>query len=1707
MTSEDALALKSPARLFAAQAARTPHAVALECGGETLTYAQLDARVDRVASLLRSHGAGPERLVALSFRRSPTLVTALLAVARTGAAYLPIDPAHPAERIAAVLHDAAPALLLTEPGSSIAVTRPAADGLSELRVRRLALDEDGQAWDGDVVLATGEQPEDSAAARPAAVFAENIAYVLYTSGSTGRPKGVAVTFGNIANLLHSFIERLRLSAADRFLAVTTVGFDIAALEMFVPLLSGAVLVLATDEEQRDPDRLARVVERRGVTVLQATPALWQALLEAGPVDLSGVRALVGGEALQPKLARDLYRRSRELTNLYGPTETTVWSTAMALDAERHLDRPPLGEPVQDTLLYVLDAGLRPVPAGESGELYIAGAGVARGYRDRPGLTAARFVADPFGPPGTRMYRTGDLVRLGASGELEFLGRSDFQVKIRGFRVELGEVEAVVVEAPDVARAVAMVREDRPGDRRLVAYAVASPGRRADPVALRRAVAGKLPDHMVPSVVVALDELPLTPNGKVDRAALPVPDYGAATLGGVPRDAREEALCGLFSEVLGVPEVGTRDSFFDLGGHSLLATRLIARIRSRLGSDLSVRDLFDHPTVEGVVGRLSAPADPRPALTPGARPEPLPLAYAQRRMWFLNRLDGRTATYTMPLALSLRGPLNRDALRHALADLVARHESLRTVFPAVGGEPRQQILTAERARPPLTVAEPGDPAEATRLRRAFLREGFDVTTELPLRAMLLALAPEEHVLLLAVHHIACDGWSLAPLARDLLDAYAARTRDRPPAEPPLPVQYADYALWQRRLLGAADDGDSILARQLDYWRKALQGMPEQLELPYDRPRPPRASYRGATSTLRLDAGRYSDLLRLSRASGGTVFMAVQSLVAALLTRLGAGTDIPLGSPVAGRTDERLDSLVGFFANTLVLRTDTSGDPTFRELLERVRDADLDAFGHQDLPFESLVEALAPSRSTARHPLFQVLVVSQNNERASFALSGLDVELDSSPLDVARFDLAYSIDERFTADGDPAGLDVAVEYATDLFEPVTIERLNGYLLRLLDAVLAEPGTPLSRLDILSAEERGHLLAASSATGHETSGASLPKLVDDQVARTPDAVAVVYEEQSVTYAELNGRANRMARMLIAAGIGPEETVALLMPRSVDLLVALLGVVKAGAAYLPVDPDYPTERIAYMLRDTAPRRILTTARMAARVPEGTAGAVVVDTEDVVRMLASQRDDDITDTDRTAPLLPGHPLYVIYTSGSTGRPKGVVFPSEALVNLLGWHAEALGGGPGTTTAQFASLSFDAATQEIFSALTSGKVLAVPRDEVRRDFGQLAHWLADHRINELIAPAPVLEGLAETVHELNLPLPDLVHVVQGGEALTVRSALRDLCAPGTGRTLHNHYGPSETHAATSYTLSRDAIGTTTTVPIGSPVWNTRTYVLDTSLRPVPTGVPGELYIAGRQVARGYLKRPGLTAARFVADPYGPPGARMYRTGDSVRLRADGELEFLGRTDFQVKIRGFRIELGEVEAAVARSPEVAQAIAVVREDRPGDRRLVAYVVARAGHLVEQAALRRAVADSLPDFMVPFVVVVDCMPLTANGKVDRRALPAPDYSAATAATGGGVPRDAQEVALCSLFADILGVQEVGTRDNFFDLGGHSLLATRLIARIRSELERDLSVRDLFDHPTVEGIALRLTEFTAPRPALRRMRSLAVVNTADHLPSERD
>ncbi|MEU9379302.1 amino acid adenylation domain-containing protein [Streptomyces sp. NPDC048255] len=1629
-TARDVPAQTLP-QLFEAQAARTPDAVAVIQGDEQLSYAELNARANRMARYLIGHGVGPEQLVALSLPRSVDWITAVLGAWKAGAAYLPVDRQYPADRVAYMMEDSAPALTLSA---------PVPEG-------ELAAFTTGNVTDGE---------------RVAPLDVGHPAYVIYTSGSTGRPKGVVMPHRSAASMAATHIDTLGVGPRSRVFQAVSTNFDPSVGDVLMALLSGAALVLPPG--QLVGDELAAALEEQAAThvmmsasVLATLPAVGLPLLET---------VVTGGEVCPPEvIAR--WDAGRRLINAYGPTEAAVVSTFSApLTADGGV--PPIGAPVANTRAYVLDSALRPVAPGVPGDLYLAGGQLARGYLRRAGLTAERFVADPFGEPGARMYATGDLARWRADGVLEFVGRSDEQVKIRGFRIELGEVEAVLSALPGVAQATVTVREDRPGDKRLVGYAVPVEGRQLSAAQLRSGAALRLPDHMVPGAFVLLDRLPLTPNGKLDKKALPAPDLTALTAGRSAQTPQEEILCGLFAEVLKLPRVGAEGNFFELGGHSLLATRLVSRIRSTLGAELEIRELFEHPTPAALAGRLDTAAAARKALVPQPRPDVVPLSFAQRRQWIINRFEEHAASYNIPFLVRLAGDVDREALRAALTDVAGRHETLRTVFPEADGKPLRTPVDLSVDGVELTVVET-DEASLPAALTAEVSRGFDLLTDLPFRATLFELAGSgEVVLSLVLHHVAADGWSMAPLARDLSVAYAARLRAEAPQWTPLPVQYADFALWQQDVLGSEDDPESAISRQLAFWKETLTGLPEELQLPVDRNRPAIASFRGDTLEIRLDAALHRELTLLARGSRASVFMVVQAAITLLLSRLGAGEDIVLGTPVAGRTDEALDDLVGFFVNTLVLRTDVSGDPTFRELVARVREADLAAYAHQDVPFERLVEVLNPERSLARHPLFQVMLSMQNNVEPEVDLPGLDVVLQPVDTGTSKFDLYFELAEQFAADGSADGIVGAIRYGTDLFDRQSVARLGTLLGQLLAAVTTTPDAPSSTIEILGAAERSLLLDEWNDTAVPVTTGSLPELFEAQVRRTPEHTAVVSAGTEVTYAQLNARANRLARLLIDEGVGPEQYVAVALPRTVELLVAVLAVLKAGAAYLPVDPGYPAERIRFMLADAAPAAVLTTTD---GVPEELTEAIpriLLDDAAVGARTAALADTDPDPSERHAPLYADCPAYVIYTSGSTGTPKGVITTHRDVAHLAldsRWR-----GGNHDRVLLHSPHTFDASTYEMWvPLLNGGQSVMLPPGEFDADVLRAA--LEEGKVSALWLTSGLFSLMAK---EAPGSFAHVREVWAGGDIVSP-AAVRGLLTTHPHLTVVNGYGPTETTTfATSHRMSEPP-EEGHVLPIGRPLDNTRIYVLDDALRPVPVGVAGELYIGGAGLARGYLDRRALTSERFVADPFGAAGARMYRTGDRARWNAQGSVEFLGRADDQVKLRGFRIELGEIETALARHAAVHQAVAIVREDTPGDQRLVVYVTLRPEGTAEAAELRQYVTESLPEYMVPSAVVVLAeLPLTANGKVDRRALPLPAYGGDSNRRGASTPR---EETLCKLFAEALGLPQVWMDDNFFDLGGHSLLATELAARIRVAFGVELTIRSLFEAPTVARLTERM------------------------------
>ncbi|MFI1416126.1 amino acid adenylation domain-containing protein [Streptomyces sp. NPDC020707] len=1607
---------------FRAWAARTPDATALVSRRNTLPYGELDARSDVLARGLVSRGVGCESRVGLCLPRGVEMVVAMLAVWKAGGAYVPLDPEYPSDRLLFMVADSGAELVL----------------VTEETAGRLSADVE-TALVGELATGSGELSD---------VTSDQLAYVIYTSGSTGRPKGVAVEHAAVANLASAMGPVLGVGPGLTALQFASFSFDAAVLDVAVTLAAGGTLAIATTEERQDPSALTAMVEAAGVAVASVVPSLLGALEPKSVVGVSNW--VLGAERLEAGLAAR-WREGARVWNTYGPTEATVISTAVLLEEGiTGEDVPPaIGRPLPNVRTYVLDGFLRPVPVGVAGELYIAGAGLARGYIGRSDLTAERFVACPFGDGTGRMYRTGDVARWTSDGQLEFVGRADAQVKIRGFRVELGEVEAVLAAHGRVERAVVLAR-----DGRLIGYAVGD----ADAETLRAFAATRLPEYMVPSAVVVLDAFPLTVNGKIDRSALPAPDLGAGGSRG-PETPVEEALCALFAELLGVEQVGAEESFFALGGDSLLVMRLIARMRAELDVSVGVREVFADPTVAGVARLVDrAGAAPGVPLRRRERPERVPLSFAQQRMWFFNLIEGAdgdsegAAAYNQPFALRLLGRPDVAALEAALGDVAERHESLRTVFPDVEGVPYQEIREGAEGRPRLRVIEAG-----ARWREAMAEEtgrGFDLGAELPWRTCLLKVAEEEWVLLLVSHHIASDGWSMGVLARDLRTAYRSRHGGRPPEWEPLPVQYADYALWQREVLGELDDPDSAGAGQIAHWKQALGGAPQETALPFDRPRPATPSFRSGSVPVGVDAATHARLAEVAARSGATMFMVVHAALVVLLARMGAGEDVCVGTPVAGRSDAQLEELAGFFVNTLVLRTDVSGNPSFTEILRRVRESDLSAYAHQDVPFERLVDELNPARSAARNPLFQVMLALQNLPEAQWDLDGLTVEaVPPAQAPAARFDLSLSLNERRSDSGTPAGLGGGILYSADLFDEPTVRRFAERLARVLEQASADPHVRLGALEVLDEAERSAVVEEWNATAREVDASMVVERFRGWAVRTPDTAALWFSDRPLSYGELDVRSDALARGLIARGVGRESRVGLCLPRGAEMVVAMLAVWKAGGAYVPLDPEYPSDRLLFMVADSGAELVLVTEetadRLSADVETALVGELGVDSGVLPEVVGGQL------------------AYVIYTSGSTGRPKGVAVEHAAVANLASAMGPVLGVGPGLTALQFASFSFDAAVLDVAVTLAAGGTLAIASPDERLDGAALARMVEAAGVEVASVVPSLLRALEPT------SVAGVGNWVLGAERLDAGLAARWRA----GARLWNTYGPTEATVITTAVLLEEGItGEDAPPAVGRPLPNVRTYVLDAYLRPVPAGVTGELYIAGSGLARGYVNRPELTAERFVPCPFGT-GERMYRTGDLVRWLPDGDgnLAFVGRADSQVKIRGFRVELGEVEAVLTAHPDVRTAIATVREDRPGNPRLVAYVLPAdpaGGQGVETGSVREHAATRLPDYMVPSVVVVlDALPLTVNGKIDHGALPVPELDDGTL---GVRPRTETEELLCALFAEVLGIDRVAADGNFFDLGGNSALAMHLAGRIRSEAGVELEMKQFFSKPTPIGAA---------------------------------
>ncbi len=1631
--------------LFEDQAARTPEAVAVGFGGEQLSYRELNGRANRLAHHLRTLGVGPEAAVAVFMERSVEMVVAILAVTKAGGFYLPLDTGYPPERLAFMLDDVGVGVLLAH--------QRLLGSLPDHAARVVCVDRESTAG----APRAGENP-------PPRGTAENLCYVMHTSGSTGRPKGVAVTHRAVVRLVRDN-DFAALGAGEVFLQFAPISFDAATLEVWGALLNGGRLVVYPPGIPA-LEELGEEIERRRVSTLWLTAGLFHQMVEAHLPRLRPLRQLLaGGDVLSVPHVRKVLRElpSVRLINGYGPTENTTFTCCQAL-APADAERPsvPIGRPIAQTAVQLVDRGLGPVPIGVPGELWITGDGLARGYFARPGLTAARFVPDPTGRG--RAYRTGDLARWLPDGRIEFLGRIDTQVKVRGVRIELGEIEVLLREHPWVRNAVVVVHGEGAEQKRLVAYVVEET--EVQPDELREMLRARVPEHMVPAAFMMLDELPLSPTGKVDRRALPAPQWEGERAGYTPpRTPVEELLAGIWAEVLGLDRIGIDDEFFELGGHSLLATRMISRIRWTLGVELALKDSFVTPVLRDLAAVVTAAREqgqsPAPPILALPRGRVFPLSFAQERLWLLEQLDPGTATYNVCGGVLLRGEIELGRLAGTFARIVRRHETLRTTF-AQGAQGPQQV-TARHLDLPLPLVDLGRlapgarQAEARRQASVVARQPFDLSRGPLLRVVVLRLEVDprmraEHLVILNLHHIISDGWSVGVLAAELGALYAGRELAHPA------VQYADFAVWQRRWFAEGD----VLSADLDYWRRRLDGVPAVLELPADRPRPPVISYRGGAVPVRLSAERIEALDELGRRRGATRFMTLLAAFQTLLGRYAGRHDVAVGCPIAGRTRVEIEPLIGFFVNTLVLRGDLSGDPPFAALLNQVRESALDAWTHQNLPFERLVEALRPTRSLVYSPLFQIVFALQNTPQQKLRLPGIEARPTAVETGITRFDLELLLS------ADAEGVSGQLRYCRDLFDDTTVRRLRDHLERLLAAVTQDPGRRLSQLPLLSAAERSQLLREwnDTATAEPEPGCVLRALAR-RAAHTPAALAVSGAGEALDYGELDRRANRIAHALQAAGVGPEVVVGILIERSPLMVAAVLAAVKAGGAYLPMDPTSPPERLAFMLADSGAALLLTRHDLRDRLRELTVPALCLDRE------------ELPATDRPPPsgVGPENLAYVIYTSGSTGRPKGTELRHAGLVNLVRGHRRAFQITAADRATLVAGPGFDASVAELWPYLIAGASLHVPDPEVVADPESLVRWLAANRITISFLPTPLAEAV------LTVPWPEstaLRLLLTGGDQLRQRPA------PHLPFTLINNYGPTENTVATTWTPVAPEGRAGGLPPIGRPLPNTGIYLLDSRLEPVPLGAAGELSIGGRGLARGYRRHPRLTAAAFVPNPFAArAGRRLYRTGDLVRYRTDGEIVFLGRIDRQVKIRGFRIEPGEIEKALVRHDAVREAVVVAGERAAetggrGELRLVAFVVPAQPGTSAVPSLAEFLRRSLPDHMVPAIFVeLPALPLNASGKVDRKSL---DARAAAAelvrdAPVELLPRSALERTLAELWQDVLGVPEVGLRDNFFDLGGHSLLLPRVQAGLRERLGCELPLVELFRHPTVSALAAHL------------------------------
>jgi surfactin family lipopeptide synthetase A len=1624
-----------------------PEEIALKFKQSQCTYLQLHKQTNQLARYLSNLGVSNEDRVAVCLEPSLEIAISLLGIFKVGGVYVPLDPSYPSERLANILAEIQPKVVITQ--------THLLPNLPVTSEHIFCIDKDWQKIQN--------LPEQNLEHE---ISPHQTAYIIYTSGTTGKPKGVMVSHSNLLHYILVAQKEYSFNAQDLMPSIARFTFSISLFELLSPLVAGGTLLILERDRILDFERMVQVLEQ--ITVIHAGPSLLRSLLtyiedkKISPQKFQSLRHVSTGGDIVPV---DILERMKkafqyaEIFVIYGCSEVSCMGCTYNVPLEKNITKSLVGQSFNNVSIRLYDESQTIVPIGTAGEIYIGGAGVAKGYLYREELTQAKFITID----GVCFYRTGDIGRFDEDGNLEILGRSDFQIKLRGIRIELNEIETFLRQAPGVKDGVVSSCELELGEKSLVAYVVLEQSGNFI-VEIRRFLMTKLPGYIVPTIFIELEALPLNMNQKLDRLALPAPTLANSVMHKTayiaPRTELEEILADIYARTLKIERIGIDDNFFELGGHSLMAAQVIYRLQEALETEISVSQLFEQPTVASLAEYLTTAKpnkdDSYLTLEASARTHlgtHFPLSSSQQQLWFLTQLEGGNVAYNIALAFKIVGTLDIAILEKSLTEIVQRHSSLRTIFSIVDGVPVQQVLPSQFLSLQIislqSLIEIEQTEKICELARKEAQQPFNLTKDLLIRSTLLQLGATSNILLLTVHHIVADDWSLKILQKELTVIYTAFQQSRVSPLKALDIQYIDYVHWQQKRLH-----EEFLDQQLGYWKKQLAYVPPLLDFPFDHPRPATQTYRGETEFFTLDLGLTRQIKILSQRTGVTLFMSLLTAFAILLSRHSRQLDLVIGTPIANRSRKELESLIGCFINLLALRIDLTGDPTFIELVQRVKQISLGAYAHQELPFGKLVEKLRPSHDFSYSPIFQVMFVLQN---APVEPSDL-VDLQLTPLNLetgtSQYDLTLMMEET------EVGLSGSFAYNSDLLERATIRRLVSHFQVLLEGIVANPNRLIEQLPMLTEKDRRQLLIEWNNTSTEyPQDKCVHQLFEEQVERTPDAIAVIFKEQQLTYRELNNRANQLAHYLQKLDIKTDTLVGICIERSLEMIVGLLGILKAGGAYVPLDPNYPKDRIEYILNDSQVKVLLTQQELIEKLPTKELIVISVDTD---WTQISKESQEILICDASAASI----AYINYTSGSTGKPKGVETPHRGITRLL-FGVNYINFNSENRFMQMAPISFDAATFEIWGALLFGAqcVLFPSKVPTARDLKEVIQkyrittmWLTSALFNSIIDTDPkALDGVSQ--------------LLTGGEALSVNHVSKAIKALPSAQLI-NGYGPTEsTTFACCYQIPPQLDNSIQSIPIGKPIGNTQIYILDRFFQPVAIGISGEIYIGGDGLARGYLNRLELTEEKFISNPFG--SGKLYKSGDIARYKHDGNIEYIGRIDNQVKIRGFRIEIGEIESVLSQHPNIKSIVVTVREDIPSDKRLVAYVVAEDKS--QEFDLRSFLTDRLPSYMIPSAFVfLEAIPITPNGKIDYRRLPAPDISSSQLEKNFVPPSNPTQENLAKIWSQILGVERVGIHDNFFELGGHSLLSVRLLSEIEKTFNYQIPLSSLFKIITIAKIA---------------------------------